>query len=599
MDRRCFVIQPFDDAEFDQRYDDVYKPAIYAAGFKPYRLDRDPSIETPSVELPTQINIATICFADITFDNANVAFELGIAQCLHKPLCLICSEERQEEIPFDYRHCSVIRYNKNSSRSFDSLSDAITEKIKSITQDHIYTQNEPIRGHLHDEEQIYDQMDILGMRAVGVGEASNICSEHLEDESIEKIVIIAYTNEGEENKIKFRSSKNKKIEILKRSMISELAEQQRINLHRIAKGSNIRRWRKVQRSRNISDSIHEYFDGHERGVEITEYFYPSSPRERVYIFDKMEAILGFYHRIEDPLKEGGSIYKGLVRPQSSHAIHISNKTKAGQLLIEQLIDNAEGLKRQSHRWSTEKRAFCGRFPDNWRRELPSFNPSTVLFDLDGVLYDTLPTYFKAWKLVFSRLDIELPEEEIYLKEGIKSDVFVDYVMDKFGKGRESIDQEEKRSIIQEKTEFLKSSGKPKIHRNAKDLVNAVRESGLAIGFVTGSSREGIVEQLQADFGRDIEAEDVITGNDVSQGKPNPEPFFKAIQKFGVARHETIVVENSPLGVNSAVAAGAFCIAINSGPLSNASLMESGARAVFSSCTDLAQRWNEVVSELRV
>lgn len=43
---RCFVIQPFDRG-FSKRYDDVYEPAIRAAGLEPYRVDRDPSVVIP------------------------------------------------------------------------------------------------------------------------------------------------------------------------------------------------------------------------------------------------------------------------------------------------------------------------------------------------------------------------------------------------------------------------------------------------------------------------------------------------------------------------------------------------------------------------
>jgi hypothetical protein len=43
----CFVIQPFDKDKFDQRYTDVFEPAIKAAGLEPYRVDRDPTVTIP------------------------------------------------------------------------------------------------------------------------------------------------------------------------------------------------------------------------------------------------------------------------------------------------------------------------------------------------------------------------------------------------------------------------------------------------------------------------------------------------------------------------------------------------------------------------
>lgn len=44
---RCFVIQPFDNGEFDKRYDDILAPAIQKAGIEPYRVDRDPAALIP------------------------------------------------------------------------------------------------------------------------------------------------------------------------------------------------------------------------------------------------------------------------------------------------------------------------------------------------------------------------------------------------------------------------------------------------------------------------------------------------------------------------------------------------------------------------
>jgi len=43
----CFVMQPFDGGKFDKRFDEIFKPAIEAAGIEPYRTDKDPSVSIP------------------------------------------------------------------------------------------------------------------------------------------------------------------------------------------------------------------------------------------------------------------------------------------------------------------------------------------------------------------------------------------------------------------------------------------------------------------------------------------------------------------------------------------------------------------------
>jgi hypothetical protein len=69
---RCFVVQPFDKGPFDKRYDDVLAPAIEAAGVKPYRVDRDPSVLIPIETIEEYIRESEYCLADISLDNPNV-----------------------------------------------------------------------------------------------------------------------------------------------------------------------------------------------------------------------------------------------------------------------------------------------------------------------------------------------------------------------------------------------------------------------------------------------------------------------------------------------------------------------------------------------
>jgi len=84
--------------------------------------------------------------------------------------------------------------------------------------------------------------------------------------------------------------------------------------------------------------------------------------------------------------------------------------------------------------------------------------------------------------------------------------------------------------------------------------------------------------------------------DVQHGKPHPEPYLMGLAKAGQLRPwQTFVVENAPLGVRAAVAAGIFTIAVNTGPLDPAVLADEGAALVFPSMTALAEAWPELRS----
>jgi hypothetical protein len=127
---RCFVIQPFDRAQFDKRFDDVLTPAIINAGLEAYRVDRDPSVVVPIDAIETEIRDAEACVADISTDNPNVWFEVGYALAYGKPLVLICDASRMTPFPFDVQHRHVIAYKTEAPRDFSELGDQVTKRLQ-------------------------------------------------------------------------------------------------------------------------------------------------------------------------------------------------------------------------------------------------------------------------------------------------------------------------------------------------------------------------------------------------------------------------------------------------------------------------------------
>ncbi len=125
----CFVIQPIDPPN-TKRFEDVFEPAILAAGFdEAYRVDRDPTATVLIDKIDERIRDADACLADISIDNPNVWFELGYALALGKLVVMVCAEGR-DRFPFDIQHRAVIRYKSESQRDFDSLRDEISDRLK-------------------------------------------------------------------------------------------------------------------------------------------------------------------------------------------------------------------------------------------------------------------------------------------------------------------------------------------------------------------------------------------------------------------------------------------------------------------------------------
>jgi nucleoside 2-deoxyribosyltransferase len=130
----CFVMQPFDRGAFDQRYEEVYAPAIRDAELVPYRVDQDPKVSIPIQDIERGIQQARICLAEITLDNPNVWFELGYAIACKKEVVLICSDERATKFPFDVQHRTVIKYRTGGPSDFEQLKQNITTKINAYKE---------------------------------------------------------------------------------------------------------------------------------------------------------------------------------------------------------------------------------------------------------------------------------------------------------------------------------------------------------------------------------------------------------------------------------------------------------------------------------
>ncbi|MDR3062018.1 MAG: HAD-IA family hydrolase [Dysgonamonadaceae bacterium] len=211
----------------------------------------------------------------------------------------------------------------------------------------------------------------------------------------------------------------------------------------------------------------------------------------------------------------------------------------------------------------------------------------VLFDMDGVLYDSMPSHVRAWNETMSSLGVNASEEDFYMFEGRTGHSTIDILFNRtFGHGAT---QEEKKRIYEQKAKrFIElESADPKPMPGAFEVLKKVYAMGLQRVIVTGSGQASLFDKLDLHFPGMFDKNKMVTAYDVQYGKPHPEPYLMGLEKSGVMPDEAVVVENAPLGVMSAVAAGIFTIAVNTGPLKDRILKDAGANIIFSSMTELA------------
>ena len=214
-----------------------------------------------------------------------------------------------------------------------------------------------------------------------------------------------------------------------------------------------------------------------------------------------------------------------------------------------------------------------------------------LFDMDGVLFNSMPFHAISWCKAAKEFGLELSEPQVYMNEGrTGASTINELTMKTFGR---AATEEEMEKIYARKSEIFNSCGVADPMKGAAQLLNSIKAQGLKIVLVTGSGQKSLLDKLNRCFPGIFSHENMVTAFDVKYGKPNPEPYLIGLKKAGVQANEAVVVENAPLGVRAGVAAGIFTIAVNTGPLPDEVLSGEGANVVFPSMQYFADHFAEV------
>lgn len=209
----------------------------------------------------------------------------------------------------------------------------------------------------------------------------------------------------------------------------------------------------------------------------------------------------------------------------------------------------------------------------------------VLFDMDGIIYDSMPAHDISWRQTMEEWGLETEPNEIFIQEGRPAKFTIDLIYQRNLK-RDATEQEIK-DIYKRKTElfFEHDTGAliPGIHKTIK----IVKENDLIPILVTGSGQTGLWERLNGDLPNIFTPETMITAFEVEIGKPDPEPYLMGLEKAGNLKpNQAIVIENAPLGVESAHRANIFTIAVNTGPIHDQLLIDAGADLLMDSLDSL-------------
>ena len=232
-----------------------------------------------------------------------------------------------------------------------------------------------------------------------------------------------------------------------------------------------------------------------------------------------------------------------------------------------------------------------------RHGFGQFCPKAVLFDMDGVIYDSMPNHSISWHDAMNDFGLDMPYEGAYQYEGMRG-VETIKTLARTQWHRELTDEEAKKMYAHKAELFAQHCQltPANIMPGIKSLMQQIKANGLKICVVTGSAQHALLDKLLIDFEGLLREELIVTAFDVTHGKPNPEPYLIGMKKCHVEPWETIVVENAPLGVQAAVAAHCMTIADNTGPLPDKQLADKGANLIFPTMQALSDAWCQVLGD---
>jgi len=180
----------------------------------------------------------------------------------------------------------------------------------------------------------------------------------------------------------------------------------------------------------------------------------------------------------------------------------------------------------------------------------------VLFDFDGVVVRSMEHHFQAWQRAFAVFGINIDPAEFYPLEGQG----INQISRQLGepKGLSSARISEVQNL---KNQFFDESFQFEVYPGFTGLIRFLKTRYIPMAVVTGGGRNRVQATIEKYLPGVFDT--LVTVDDVARGKPFPDPFLKAAENLGIEPARCLVIENAPLGIRGALAAGMEVIALTS------------------------------------
>ncbi|MDY6967491.1 MAG: HAD family phosphatase [Spirochaetota bacterium] len=180
----------------------------------------------------------------------------------------------------------------------------------------------------------------------------------------------------------------------------------------------------------------------------------------------------------------------------------------------------------------------------------------ILFDMDGVIIDSMNSHAENWQEVFKGCGIHISKEDIFKREGMSGISSIKEIL--IEKGKELPNNDEMMLMLEKKLNLFEDCN-VEVFPFVREIIELLRKNEVLLALVTGSLMRSVNHVLPDDILEKFSV--IVTIDSIKKGKPDPEPYLTAMEQLGCCYSDSLVIENAPLGILSAKRANIDCFAL--------------------------------------
>jgi len=186
-------------------------------------------------------------------------------------------------------------------------------------------------------------------------------------------------------------------------------------------------------------------------------------------------------------------------------------------------------------------------------------PKACIFDLDGVIVDTVEFHYKAWKSVANELGIDFGKEENEALKGVSRIDSMKRILNMGGIEKteaEILELTERKNAIY--VAMISKMTPADVLPGVMDMLALLKANNIEIAVGSSSKNTPVIlKSVELDKTFPV----VVDGNQVTHSKPHPEVFLKGAERLGISTQDCLVIEDAVSGVAAAKAGGMRCLGV--------------------------------------